>query len=110
MMKNGRLTSIAGRKAAKWYCLGRMLKKSKDRWQICFKHTSNQNTIVNLNNLTNQWSIIIRIWLSGNKLVSSSLIRTGIFPYGLMRGLIFIRFDFYKLTFIIIIIILYYNT
>jgi len=44
-------TSIAGKKEKKWHCLNSRLNKSKDRWQICLKNTSNQNTTVNLNNL-----------------------------------------------------------
>ena len=40
----------------KWYCLNRMLKKSKDRWQIILKNTSKQNIIENSNsNNTDQW-------------------------------------------------------
>jgi len=62
----------------------------------------------NLNNEITRLEAVVsqfkHIW-SGKKLVSSSLIRIGIFPCGPMRGLIFIRFDFYKLTFIIIIIL-----
>ena len=35
----------------KWYCLNRMLKKSRDRWQIILKNTSKQNIIENSNNV-----------------------------------------------------------
>ena len=37
----------------KWYCLNIMLRKSKDRSQICFNHMSKLHTIVHLNSNNN---------------------------------------------------------
>jgi succinate dehydrogenase/fumarate reductase flavoprotein subunit len=47
----------------KWYCLNIMLRKSKDRSQICFNHMSKLHTIVHLNSSNNNIIEKRKIWI-----------------------------------------------